>query len=353
MKIALPKNLIIYLLLTLGCASIAIAAQFILFPTQYNPIQRATEKELTPGLTVEIWTPATIVEGRVAQVSFTVRSQSERGVLVADASGDFDVSLGQMSFILKYNVNFKQSFYITAFDVGDKTLQFNLSLRPSPDDPHVRSLRTLSIPITVVPTLKRRITFSVGLFVAVMSFSWMALAHVIGAREHELRIEQKVEQAENKAQAEPEKAKYAWDVARINLESYFGRNRVQVAQVFGIAVIVMSIGFIFVCVGVYLAMHRPDTIKPALVAGISGIITQFIGATFMVIYRSTMTQANEFMVILERINTVGMAIQVLDSIPDSETTLKNESRAKIVELLLSANIPTAKGKTSRTKSETV
>lgn len=58
-------------------------------------------------------------------------------------------------------------------------------------------------------------------------------------------------------------------------------------------------------------MTRSDTIKPALVAGVSGIITQFIGATFMVIYRSTMTQANEFMVILERINTVGMLFKFL------------------------------------------
>jgi len=53
----------------------------------------------------------------------------------------------------------------------------------------------------------------------------------------------------------------------------------------------------------------------------------------MMIYRSTMTQTNEFMSLLERINTVGMAVQVLDSIPESEK-LKNETRAKIVSLLL-------------------
>jgi len=41
-----------------------------------------------------------------------------------------------------------------------------------------------------------------------------------------------------------------------------------------------------------------------------------IGVTFMVIYRSTMAQANQFMEVLERINTVGMAVQILDTIPN-------------------------------------
>ena len=218
------------------------------------------------------------------------------------------------------------------------------------------SLRRVAEPRTtfiVVPTWSHRLRVSFQAFLVFFSFALTARLYFGSRREQEKRIEQRVVQAENKAQAEPEKAKYAWDAARINLEAYFERNRLQVAQVFVIAVIVMSIGFILVCFGVYLAMTRTETIKPALVAGISGIITQFIGATFMVIYRSTMTQANEFMVILERINTVGMAIQVLGLIPESETTLKNESRAKIVELLLSANITTAKAKTKKNKAPSV
>ena len=78
--------------------------------------------------------------------------------------------------------------------------------------------------------------------------------------------------------------------------------------------------------------------KPLL--SVAGVILLCVGATFMVIYRSTMTQANEFMLILERINTVGMSVRVLDSIPEDEKLLKNETRAQIVELLLNANIST-------------
>jgi hypothetical protein len=72
------------------------------------------------------------------------------------------------------------------------------------------------------------------------------------------------------------------------------------------------------------------------VAAVAGIISQFIGATFMLIYRSTMAQANAFMLVLERINTVGMAVQVIDVMPNDAE--KNSVRADIAKLLLNANL---------------
>jgi hypothetical protein len=150
------------------------------------------------------------------------------------------------------------------------------------------------------------------------------------------RTEQRLADAARQAADNPERVRFAWDVARVKLEAYFDRNLIQVNLVFWVAVFVMTVGFGFVLCGVVLSFNQPKVTTPALVAAISGIITQFIGATFMVIYRSTMAQANEFMVVLDRINSVGMAVQVLDSIPDIEQELKNATRAQIVELLIAA-----------------
>lgn len=47
-----------------------------------------------------------------------------------------------------------------------------------------------------------------------------------------------------------------------------------------------------------------------------------------------MRQANEFMSVLERINTVGMAVHELDRIPDRQEELKNGVRAYLVKLLV-------------------
>jgi hypothetical protein len=141
-------------------------------------------------------------------------------------------------------------------------------------------------------------------------------------------------EAREKAVSNPGQAHYAWEIARIKLEAYFDRNLVQVNLVFWVAVLVIAVGFGFVLAGVVLCFRAPDKIGAPLVAAISGIITQFIGATVLVIYRSTMAQANEFMTVLEGINTVDMAMQVLDRIPETDVGLKNQVRAQIISLLL-------------------
>jgi membrane associated rhomboid family serine protease len=94
-------------------------------------------------------------------------------------------------------------------------------------------------------------------------------------------------------------------------------------------------GFALIVCGVLTSFFQPNA-APAAVAAASGVISEFIGVTFLAIHRSTMAQANKFMAVLERINTVGMAVQILDAIPEAETALKNSTRAQIVALLLEA-----------------
>jgi len=209
--------------------------------------------------------------------------------------------------------------------------------------------------------------------------------------------EEHLKDARSQAEKNPKEARFAWDLARVKLEAYFDRNLIQVNLVFWVAVFVMAVGFGFVLAGVVLAYSQPKpdqwsylgastptpsqpqsqssqsqtphnepaqfsqssrtaseqssgaTVTPSLVAAVSGIITQFIGATFMVIYRSTMAQANDFMTVLERINTVGMAVQVLDSLPEG-TDLKNETRSQMVLLLLNNGNNPKGGKAAATKS---
>jgi hypothetical protein len=174
------------------------------------------------------------------------------------------------------------------------------------------------------------------------------LMRVLIDRESRALQERKIEQIEVRAEKEPEKTKFAWDLARVKLEAYFDRNLSQVRMIFFVAVFVMVVGFGFILWGVSRGVSNPESIKTSYLAAISGIITEFIGVTFMVIYRSTMAQANQFMEVLERINTVGMAVQILDAIPEQETQLKNSTRAEIVSLLLTVN---ARSKGSGKKSE--
>jgi NADH:ubiquinone oxidoreductase subunit K len=145
-----------------------------------------------------------------------------------------------------------------------------------------------------------------------------------------------ISKAESKVEAQPERISYAWELARVKLESYFNRNLSQITYIFWLSVSVMIIGFAIIVWGIYQSTKSPNILAPAAIATIAGIITEFIGATFLFIYRSTIQQAIRYSQTLERINAVGMAWQILDTMPDEakSSDIKNKTKAVLVELLV-------------------
>jgi hypothetical protein len=142
------------------------------------------------------------------------------------------------------------------------------------------------------------------------------------------------EAVEKRARDNPDEPAAAWDLARIKLESYLDRNLSQVSWIFVLILLMMSVGFAMVGFGIWRVYHDPQTYAAAVVASVSGIVTQFIAATFLLIYRSTMAQAREYVTVLERINAVGMSIQILQSIEGAEQQLRNSARAELARDLL-------------------
>ena len=47
-----------------------------------------------------------------------------------------------------------------------------------------------------------------------------------------------------------------------------------------------------------------------------------------------LAQSKDYVVVLERINAVGMAVQVIASIPESDADLKNKTTAELARQLL-------------------
>lgn len=170
----------------------------------------------------------------------------------------------------------------------------------------------------------------------------------------ESSLQKELETAIQRIQAEPEKAKPAWDLARVRLELYFDRNLSQITQIFWLSVVVMSVGFLFILYGISRSFSSPvmsmqagaettaqmntisqfNPLAPAIVGTIAGIITEFIGATFLFIYRSTIQQAENYTKTLERINSVGMAMQIMDTISAESRELQDRTKAEIVMVLL-------------------
>lgn len=148
--------------------------------------------------------------------------------------------------------------------------------------------------------------------------------------------------AQERHREEPSKAKPVWDMAQITLESYFNRNLSQIRWIFWLSVTVMSLGFILILYGVALGYHNPnENWIVAAIGGVAGVITEFIGATFLFIYKSSIQQADKYAEILERMNFVGMAMQMLDSIAEQDKNATS-SEPNSVESLQQAKIEMAK-----------
>jgi hypothetical protein len=151
------------------------------------------------------------------------------------------------------------------------------------------------------------------------------------------KLQQTVQRAEAAVEKDPEKARPAWELSRAQFELYINLNLAQVGQIFWITIAVMFAGFCLVVYGVYRAFDAQ--IQIAVVTAGSGIITQMIGASFLLIYRSTMRQATDYVGTLERINAVGMAVAILEEIPDENIDLKNKARVDLMKQITSSPRP--------------
>ena len=163
---------------------------------------------------------------------------------------------------------------------------------------------------------------------------------VLGIAAYQFAVEETaretaVEQVVERARQHPDEPQAAWELAIVKLESYLNRNLRQIAWIFILTLLVMIVGFVIVGYGVLRVYESPDNFKPSIVVTLSGVMVEFIAATFLLIYRSTMEQAKDYVNILERINAVGMSVQILDSIESDADGLRDKTRAQIARDLLS------------------
>jgi hypothetical protein len=150
----------------------------------------------------------------------------------------------------------------------------------------------------------------------------------------ERRANERVEKVETAALQNPDKPQLAWDLARTKLENYLDRNLGQLQSIFWLTLLVMAMGFAVVLFGLYRAYDAPATFPLAIVSSASGVIMSFVGGSFLLIYRSVLAQTRGYVSVLERINAVGMAVQVLGTIADERRGLRDESTAMLAKQLI-------------------
>ena len=200
-------------------------------------------------------------------------------------------------------------------------------------------LMGLGVPIFVVAQSfdydsGARVAKALGLVLAGAGF---VIAFVISALQkvkEKNEKEQKIEAVEKRVQENPKETQAAWELARIVLEKYINRNLAQVSAIFWLTSVVMIAGFTLIAIGSYQAFHDPTHFNASILTTVSGVVVSFIGGTFLILYKSTMAQAKDYVTILERINAVGMSVQILDTLNDGGLDLKYETIADVARQLL-------------------
>ncbi|PVZ59276.1 hypothetical protein C9422_10050 [Pseudomonas sp. B1(2018)] len=212
------------------------------------------------------------------------------------------------------------------------------------DDKHVRAALRLAVALTAVGIPIAVLGESGGLDKVIaqrVAATLLVLTGLIGCGvvayqtliDREAR-EQIIETVERRVREHPEKPQLAWDLARVKLESYLDRNLSQVQSIYWLTLVVMLCGFAFVSYGLFQASQNPEKLPVSIVAAASGVLISFIGGSFLLIYRSILAQSKEYVTVLERINAVGMAVQVIATIPEASAELKSQTKAELSKQLL-------------------
>ncbi len=186
---------------------------------------------------------------------------------------------------------------------------------------------------------------------------------------------QKMKEAEEKIEEAQLKIRnFSWNMANASLEKYYQRNLMEVQVIFMTSVVVMILGFLLILASLAITLYdlnpaespnrSPDTgvAEPgevrrsqesdmatsvitsnnnsdvATIGVIAGIITNFIGATFMIVYRSTVREASRYSNSLNRINDVGIAMDILNtSVEHQDTPEILAAKVEIAKRLLDSD----------------
>ena len=149
------------------------------------------------------------------------------------------------------------------------------------------------------------------------------------SKKEKQEINTAIEAAKTNAENNPSDVLPVWDIAQTTLVQYYNQNIIQIKWIFRLTLAVMIGGFCLICYGLFIVISNNSSTLVAIIASASGIITEFIGLTFLFVYKSTIAQAFKHTSSLEKMNTVGMSIKILDTLKESNDDAKKLSDAKI------------------------
>jgi hypothetical protein len=155
----------------------------------------------------------------------------------------------------------------------------------------------------------------------------------------ENELDEGIIKAKQDISEQPEKVTPIWTLAYYTLQKYYNKNLSQINSIYKLSIAVMIMGFLLIVSILIASIYFKIVIKLDSIGIIAGIITEFIGATFLFIYKSTINQALQHSKSLEEINKVGMSIKIVESIEldDKNKSKIDDAKIEIAKKLITSN----------------
>lgn len=124
------------------------------------------------------------------------------------------------------------------------------------------------------------------------------------------------------------------DIIQLNLSQlneYYTINKSQSKRAYEFSFFMIFVGFLLIVSAVILGFAVPSQISTTLIIGIAGLLSEFIGATALNLYKESNKHVNEFLERLTYLQKVMLAIELVDRISESK---KEEQLSNIISSLM-------------------
>lgn len=178
----------------------------------------------------------------------------------------------------------------------------------------------------------------ISLFISIILFIPSLLAfskepiNIRNPVEVELKMlsEERVELKRKVDMNDPESVESVFNIIQLNLNQtteYYTINKSQARKSFGMSLTAIIAGFITILLGIWL-VYFDDKLSISIISVASGILLEFIGAMYFVVYNKSLKQLNFFYSKLEKVQDTMIAIELTNSI--NNEAKKIELQEKIV-----------------------
>ena len=124
------------------------------------------------------------------------------------------------------------------------------------------------------------------------------------------------------------------DIIQLNLSQlneYYTINKTQSKYAYKFSFFMIFVGFLLIVTAVILGFAVPSQVSMTLIIGIAGLLSEFIGATALNLYKESNKHVNEFLERLTYLQKVMLAIELVDRISEGK---KEEQFSKIISSLM-------------------